>query len=555
MPPGSHHRPTESTDSGLGFEAGDDAANRVANERTRLLPPTARDAAQSEAQPRWLSPDDPAVTPYNLWSVRILRLLTMTVAAVTSVWFFVLLVSMFATPPAMNVRGSVFYSLFYTILSLVMLTTVLLFFDAPAKSSRILSVVIAVVLVLDTVLVLAVEKTRIEEGWVGVASALWALLVSLWIILVDITVKWGKAEEEERLTGRAENRRTALEWLQVVLSNITLTCVLVVLVSGTLNLVLQSFDAALGPPGKQVWVDGGKYRIHVYCADSTTLGPDYPASGPSLWAPPSTLSIRKHRPAEQPTLLIIGGEKTAEDGMWQVAQHALHNGSIDRYCLIDRPGYAWSDAAPSPLSASMAVASMMEALSLAGEHGPWVVAGAGTGSLYARIFAQQQGHETVKGLLLIDAVHEQQLSQLGSAGRGFGLFLRGLMSPLGVVRVPGAVMRGRTRADRVWGRTAGQSGKTAFAMLQENVVARTLTQREVLATRALLREWDMRLGVVSSGEMVRREPRWETWQRDLATLTRNLVGWETVKGAPHEVWRTEKGRWALEDMMRRMVRD
>ncbi|PHH54038.1 Uncharacterized protein C23C11.06c [Ceratocystis fimbriata CBS 114723] len=551
MPAGSYHRPTESTDSGLGIEAGDGVHS--INEQTRLLSPVPAE----ERHPRWLSPDDPAVTPYNLWSVRVLRFLTMAVAGITSVWFFVLLVSMFATPPGMSTRGSVFYSLFYTILSLIMLTTVLLFFDAPAKSSRILSVVIAALLVVNVVLVLAVEKTRIEEGWVGVASALWALLVSLWILLVDITVKWGKAEEEERLTGRAENRRTALEWLQVVLSNLTLTFALVVLISTTLNLTLRSFDAALGPPGRQVWVDGGKYRIHVYCADATTGDSNYATPGSSfVWMPPApVVGSRKSGNKDKPTLLIIGGETSAENGMWQVAQHALHNGSIDRYCLVDRPGYAWSDAAPSPLSASMAVASMTEALSLVGEHGPWVVTGAGTGSFYARIFAQQQGREAVSGLLLIDAVHEQQLRQLGSAGRGFGLFLRGLVSPLGLVRLPGAVLRGRSRADRVWGRTAAQSGKTAFAMLQENLVAGSLTQREVLATRTLLREWDVRLGVVSSGDMVRHDARWETWQRDLAMLTRNLVGWDTVKGAPHQIWKTEKGRWALEDMMRRMVHD
>ncbi|KKA28452.1 hypothetical protein TD95_002584 [Thielaviopsis punctulata] len=555
MPPGSNHRPMPSNDSGLGVDTQDrhsrdysQERDREPNEQTRLLSPE----RYEDRPPQWLSPDDPAVTPYNLWSVRILRLMTMVIAAITVIWFCVLLISMFATPPGMHTPGSVFYSLFYTIVSMITLTSLLLFFDAPAQSSRILSLIVAVVLVLDTVLVLAVEKTRIEEGWVGVASVLWALLISLWVILVDVTVKWGKAEEEERLTGRAETRRSAAEWIQVILSNVTLTCILVAYVLVSMNLILRAFDAALAPPGQQVWVDGGKYRMHVYCADVSTPDADSaPFSADTLPHPDS-----KHKPGkhEEPTLLLIGGEVSVEDGLWQVAQHAVHNGSIERYCMVDRPGYAWSDAAPSPLSASMSVAAITEALSLTGEHGPWVVAGAGTGSFYARIFAQQQGPEAVTGLLLIDPVHEQMLPELGGAARGFGRFLHGLITPLGLVRIPGAVLRGRSRADRVWGRTARQSAKTAFARLQENLVAGSLTQREVLATRTLLREWNVPLGLVSSGVQSKKDPQWDTFQRDLATLTKNLAGWETVKDAPHKIWQTEKGRWAVEGMMRKLVK-
>lgn len=63
-----------------------DGSYREPDERTRLLPP------QNE---HYLSPDDPAVTPYNLWSIRAVRYLSVLFLAVTFLWWVLLLVSIF----------------------------------------------------------------------------------------------------------------------------------------------------------------------------------------------------------------------------------------------------------------------------------------------------------------------------------------------------------------------------------------------------------------------------------------------------------------------------
>jgi len=48
------------------------------------------------------------------------------------------------------------------------------------------------------------------------------LIISVWTVITDRTVAWGKSEEEERLTGRQETRRTLFEWTSVLLSTIIL---------------------------------------------------------------------------------------------------------------------------------------------------------------------------------------------------------------------------------------------------------------------------------------------------------------------------------------------
>jgi pimeloyl-ACP methyl ester carboxylesterase len=237
--------------------------------------------------------------------------------------------------------------------------------------------------------------------------------------------------------------------------------------------------------------------------------------------------------------------------MIQVAENALANGSISRYCYSDRPGFAWSDNAPSPFSAGMAADVLSEALARAGEEGPWVLASAGIGSIYSRIFSSRHGHD-VSGLLLIEPLHEDLLYRIGSPSRGFLLWAWGIISPLGLDRLPAALFKGRTREDRVYGRSAYQGGKYIKAKLQESLVANSLTKNEVSSARNIQFE-DTPLVVISSGIEVRRDSEWEKKQRDLTLLTRNLVGWDIVNKAPSEVWQTYNGREMIEKRLKELV--
>ncbi|KAI1779966.1 hypothetical protein F4818DRAFT_437259 [Hypoxylon cercidicola] len=500
----------------------DQDSENAPNEHTRLLPNRVEST-------NYLSPDDPAVSPYNLWSVRIVRYFTVFFTILTLVWWTILLVSTFVTPPGFHTRGSGFFAFSYTSLALANLLFTLIFFAIPSKSVRILSIIFGALLVVDAVLLISVEKTRHEEGWVGMVSVIWALFIAIWTLLTDRLVQWGKSEEEERLTGRAETRRTLGEWTAVLVSTLSVIILALVVLLTTCTLILRALDAGLAPPGKLFWVDGDKYMMHVYCHGNKT-----DSEGTVL-----------------PTVLLEGGAGPVEDGLWQFADEAIHNRSISRYCFVDRPGLAWSDTAPSPLSAGMAVEAVSEALARAGEDGPWILASAGIGSIYSRIFSARHGSD-IKGLLLIDPFHEDDLDGVGSPGRGFTLWIRGIISPLGLDRIPGALFNGRTKEDRVWGQSAYQSGKYIFTKLQENLVADTLSKRD-LASSTAIQNPDVPLSLISSGVKIREDSGWEDKQRDLSHLTRKLEHWDIVNEAPHQVWSTREGRDVIEKRLHQLV--
>jgi pimeloyl-ACP methyl ester carboxylesterase len=430
----------------------------------------------------------------------------------------------------MHSRGSGFFDFSYTTLTFGILLVSLLFFSTPSKPMEITSLVIAGLLLLDTIIILAVGRLRTEEGWVGIASVIWATLIALYTVLTDRVVKWGKAEEEERLTGRKETRRSFKEWCAVLTESVIMIVMVVVVVFLTATLIIRCRDASLAPPGKRFYVDGDKYQLHLACIGDVTYDKDG---------------------NRNPTVLLEGGEVPTEDTFDDWVWNAYQNGTIDRYCYYDRPGIAWSDNAPSPHSAGMTSDALSEALVRAGEKSPWILVSAGVGGVYSRIFSSRHARQ-VTGLLLIDALHEDLLHRLGSTNRGFLLWARGVISPIGYDRIFGALFQGRTREDRVYGRSSYQNGKFIKAKLQESLVANSLTKNEVSQARNI-QSRTTPLVVVSSGIHNRQDKEWQEKQKDLTSLTDKLISWDVVSGAPHEVWRTFEGRTILEKRLGELV--
>jgi len=234
------------------------------------------------------------------------------------------------------------------------------------------------------------------------------------------------------------------------------------------------------------------------------------------------------------------------------AYGAYTNGTISRYCYWDRPGYAWSDNAPSPHSAGMSATALSEALAKTGEDGPWITVSAGYGSIVSRIFSSQHS-DSVLGIMLVDPLHEDLLHRIGTPARGFVLWGYGILSPLGIQRIGGALLKGRTREDRVYGKVAYQGGKFIKAQLQENLVADSLTKNEVLSARHIQNK-DTPLAVISSGIKFKTDKEWSHKQEDMRKITDNLVDWTVVSKAPHEVWQTYEGRQEMEKLLGKLVK-
>lgn len=470
------------------------------------------------------------VSPYNLWTVRFLRYLTILFLVINFLWWVLLLVSIFVSPPGLHTRGSGFFDFSYTTLTAGNLLVAILFFATPSKAMRISGAIIAVFLLIDFIIIMAVGRIRMEEGWPGIASVAWATLMAAWCILVDRVVAWGKKEEEERLTGREETRRTLKEWSAVLVATIILVAYAIVTVLLTATLIIRARDSTLEYDGSRIFVDGDKYQVHLACIGNVT----YNAEG-----------------NPNPTMILEAGENPSEYDFEHWAYSAYQNGTIDRYCYWDRPGYGWSDNAPSPHSAGMSADALSEALAIEGEEGPWILVSAGYGSIVSRIFSARHVRN-IAGMMLIDPLHEDLLHRISSPGRGFILWGWGVLSPLGIQRILGAIFNGRTREDRVYGRSAHQGGKFIKAQLQENLVADSLTKNEVVSARNI-QSPNVPLVVISSAISNRRDSEWERKQRDLTKLTDNLLSWDVVSKAPHEVWHTLDGRKVMEKRLKDLV--
>lgn len=105
----------------------------------------------------------------------------------------------------------------------------------------------------------------------------------------------------------------------------------------------------------------------------------------------------------------------------------------------------------------------------------------------------------------------------------------------------------------MWGRAAYQSSKTIFAKLQESLVANSLTKRDAATSRAIQYQ-DTPVALISSGVQIRRDKAWKDKQEDLSKLTHNLLSWDVVADAPHEIWVTLEGRELIEKRLKKIVR-
>jgi pimeloyl-ACP methyl ester carboxylesterase len=102
----------------------------------------------------------------------------------------------------------------------------------------------------------------------------------------------------------------------------------------------------------------------------------------------------------------------AESAEWGAVQRALS--AHARVCRYDRAGRGASDAAVSPRNPSELVADLHALLHRAKLAPPYVLVGHSFGGLLVRLFAQRHRDE-VAGLVLVDAMHQDQFEVFGKA--------------------------------------------------------------------------------------------------------------------------------------------
>jgi len=70
----------------------------------------------------------------------------------------------------------------YATIAVAMLIVTLLFFATPSRAEQYSCLVISFLLFVDAIIILAVEGIRVEAGWVGITSVIWAMTMSGWVV-------------------------------------------------------------------------------------------------------------------------------------------------------------------------------------------------------------------------------------------------------------------------------------------------------------------------------------------------------------------------------------
>ena len=112
--------------------------------------------------------------------------------------------------------------------------------------------------------------------------------------------------------------------------------------------------------------------------------------------------------------------------IWSLVQP--HVAETTRACSYDRAGYAWSDPGRRPRSYDQISLELETALDRAGEHGPYVLVGQSYGGLVVRGFAHRYPKD-VAGMVLVDAVHEDQRITMGGKPQRIRDFATGRVRP------------------------------------------------------------------------------------------------------------------------------
>ncbi len=158
--------------------------------------------------------------------------------------------------------------------------------------------------------------------------------------------------------------------------------ILVVLLLAIATLIAGSVaksNLAKQYPAPGQLVDVGGYKMHIHCT-----GQGSPA-------------------------VILAGGSLEYSLLWALVQPEV--AGFTRVCSYDRAGYGWSESSPRPRTAVIMVEELHALLTNGKIEGPYLLVGHSLGGMMMRVYAQKYPDE-VAGLILVDSLHEEQISRL-----------------------------------------------------------------------------------------------------------------------------------------------
>lgn len=242
-------------------------------------------------------------------------------------------------------------------------------------------------------------------------------------------------------------------------------------------------------PGRTFAVDG--HQLHLWCQGSG-----------------------------QPTVVLENGLGEVSASWARVMDAASQQ---TRVCAHDRAGQGWSEPSDSARSASGAAADLHELLQVAGETGPFVLAGHSTGGAYSLAYAHAYPDE-VAGMVLLDSTSPEQFSILPAYPGLYAAMRRGLallptVAHLGLPRAIAAVS-----GSGLPGPAAAQvDAVTVTARAASVVRAEISSLPQVLAQARKLTSLQARPLVVVTADATLADEGWARAQGVLAALSTNSL--------------------------------
>lgn len=195
-----------------------------------------------------------------------------------------------------------------------------------------------------------------------------------------------------------------------------------------------------------------------------------------------------------------------------------------RVCAFDRAGQGWSQDTASAEDGVAAAQDLRALLSVAGEHGPYLLVGHSIGGTYALTYASRYPRQ-VAGMVLLDSSSPEQLTAMPSYAGQYAVIhrveaLMPTLSRLGLGRGIAAVASSHlppTAADQVTALTASAHGARS-ATAEWQVLPTLFTQAQALTTFG-----NRPLAVLTATESLRKTDGWAAAQDRLAALSTRSV--------------------------------
>jgi pimeloyl-ACP methyl ester carboxylesterase len=116
-----------------------------------------------------------------------------------------------------------------------------------------------------------------------------------------------------------------------------------------------------------------------------------------------------------PTTVVFDAQSGSAGWIWAAVQPEVAKHT--RACVYDRAGLGFSDPSPRPATADNAVDDLHKLLGAANIAAPYILVGNSSGGANVQLFAYRYP-EQVKGLVLIEAGHEDETARLNRVTEG-----------------------------------------------------------------------------------------------------------------------------------------